>query len=268
MGTRSGTAECGRGAASLTAWGRPATCRKCWLLRSRRTGSISHQPAWQRSRWLRRAQRGCGNSGGGAFDPGPVCGGVDPDASPRHHWARGVPAADAALPRSKPGEPPGRSADGKVCTLGDDRGRDGRRPGVCRLRQLRSRPHAARSPRCRRLPEFQPSRSAHVGSGLGVGELGWVKSRSKPRPASAATAPRRPRALELVPESPGNFINSFYDTGIAEGAGWITSLAWERIRRRRTTAFRAPRRSIPTTASSRPPTTRMRRFEAERRCAV
>lgn len=170
------------------------------------------------------AQRGCEFFGGGAFDPGPVCGGVDPDASPGITGPGVFQQPTLRCQDPKPGEPPGRSADGKVCTWemisgATEEGRAFVDYASCdRVRTQRPYYSAPPAPEASR-PDPRMSDPAYVG------ELGWVKKQIEAAACvccHSTSAPKGPSNWFL--ESPGNFINSFYDTGIAEGAGWITSV--------------------------------------------
>ena len=59
--------------------------------------------------------RGCEFFGGGAFDPAPICGGVDPDRDSGGTLGVFQPPVRSCLP-PKPGEPTGKGEAGKVCT--------------------------------------------------------------------------------------------------------------------------------------------------------
>lgn len=169
-------------------------------------------------------QRGCEFFGGGAFDPGPICGGVDPDLSPGIIGPGVFQPPTLRCQDPKPGEPAGRSADGKVCTWemisgATEEGRYYSDYASCdRVRTQRPyypAPPAADAAR----PDPRLSDPTYAT------ELGWVKKQIEAAACvcchSTAT-PKGPSNWYL--ESPGNFINSFYDSGIAQGAGWMTSV--------------------------------------------
>jgi hypothetical protein len=170
------------------------------------------------------AQRGCEFFGGGAFDPSPVCGGVDPDQSP------GITGPGVFQPpvlrceQPKPGEPPGTSAGGQVCTWemisgATEEGRKFADYGSCdRVRT--QRPYYPVPPAAQTgTPDERMQDPAYTA------ELGWVKSQIEATACvccHSTSAPKGPSNWYL--EAPGNFISSFFDRGIAQGAGWISSV--------------------------------------------
>lgn len=170
--------------------------------------------------------RGCTVFARGSFQPMGPCatttpadGGVAPTGTGVYLPAERVCRA----PRE--GEPPGRGPGGQVCTWSAIAGatEEGRRfddyASCERVRTQRpyypARPGAPRGddPRMRD-PAYQR-------------ELAWVRSQIE---ASACvcchatrTAPGGPSNWYL--EAPGNFVDSFFDSGLALGAGWVDSRA-------------------------------------------
>lgn len=170
------------------------------------------------------ATRGCEFFGGGAFQPSPVCGGVDPDQSPGV-TGPGVfqqPVRQCKDPR--PGEAPGRSSGGQVCTWEMIAGatEEGRRfvdyASCDRVRT--QRPYYAVPPAPNSTRE-----DPRLADPAYATELMWVRQQIESTACvccHSTSAPRGPANWFI--ESPGNFINSFLDTGIAMGAGWIRSV--------------------------------------------
>lgn len=170
------------------------------------------------------AQRGCEFFGGGAFAPGPVCGGVDPDQNP------GITGPDVfqqpvqRCENPKAGEPPGLSPGGKVCTWEMISGatEEGRRfADYASCDRVRTQRPYYPAPAAQTVG--QPD--ARMSDPTYTSELGWVKKQIESTACvccHSTSAPRGPANWYL--EAPGNFISSFLDSGIAMGAGWITSV--------------------------------------------
>ncbi|MCS6914687.1 MAG: hypothetical protein NZ890_15800 [Myxococcota bacterium] len=164
--------------------------------------------------------RGCEFFGRGAFDPAPICGGVDPDQD----RGGGLVVFQQPVRRCQdplPGEPPGRSPGGQVCTWEMISGatEPGRRfadyASCDRVRTQRpyypvpTAPGADRPDERLQDPEYAQ-------------ELAWVRSQIESTACvccHSSSAPRGPSNWYL--DAPGNFINGFFDRGIAMGAGWI-----------------------------------------------
>ena len=169
------------------------------------------------------ATRGCEFFARGAFQAGPVCGGVDLDSSPGITGPGVFQQPVQRCEDPKAGEPQGLSPGGKVCTWemisgATEPGRKFQDYASCdRVRTQRPYYPVGAAPDAARVdPRLQdPSY---------VAELGWVRSQIEAAACvccHSTAAPKGP--ANWFVESPGNFINSFFDTGIALGAGWIPS---------------------------------------------
>lgn len=169
-------------------------------------------------------QRGCEFFARGAFDPGPVCGGVDLDQSPGISGPGVFQQPTLRCDPPKAGEPPGQSAGGKVCTWEMIAGA---------TEEGRAFADYASCDRVRTQRPYYPVRPAENAARVDarmsdptyLAEHTWVKKQIESTACvccHSTSTPKGPSNWFL--ESPNNFINSFFDTGIAMGAGWITSV--------------------------------------------
>jgi hypothetical protein len=167
-------------------------------------------------------QRGCELFGGGTFDPAPVCGGVTPGTGstglPTFQWPTRV------CRDPKPGEAPGQSTGGQVCTwqmisAATEEGRHfddyascdtvrTQRPyyeGPLEANALRDDPRLA-----------DPTYAA---------EVNWMKSQVNATACVCCHSNRAPNGVSNwnVDQPTGNFMNGFHDRGLAMGAGWINT---------------------------------------------
>lgn len=169
-------------------------------------------------------QRGCEFFGGGAFEPAPICGGIDlPDNG------TGLPVFQP--PERKcvdplPGQAPGKSEGGKVCTWEmisgvTEEGRHFEDYASCdRVRT--QRPYYPVPP-----ADNATRADARMSDPAYVAEVDWVKSQIRSAACvccHSTTAPQGPSNWYI--ESPGNFINSFWPRGLAMGAGWIDTVGF------------------------------------------
>lgn len=170
------------------------------------------------------AQRGCEFFGGGAFDPSPVCGGVDPDSSPGIIGPGVFQPPTLRCEAPKPGEPPGLSAGGQVCTWemisgATEEGRKFVDYASCdSVRTQRPYYPVPPAPQTGMADERMQDPAYTT-------ELSWVKKQIEATACvccHSQSAPKGPANWYL--EAPGNFVNSFFDRGIAQGAGWLTSV--------------------------------------------
>lgn len=174
---------------------------------------------------------GCTVFARGSFTPAGVCvaalgdGGV---TAPSDASASGLGVFQPAVREcrdARAGEAPGRGPNGQVCTWAAVAGstEEGRRfedyASCERVRTQRPYyPYPAGQPRGNDARLQNPTYAA---------ELAWVRSQVE---ASACVCCHSRRATPEGPsnwylEAPGNWIDSFYDTGLALGAGWIDSRA-------------------------------------------
>lgn len=170
------------------------------------------------------AQRGCEFFGGGAFDPSPVCGGADPDKSPGIIGPGVFQQPEQRCVDPKAGEKPGLSAGGQVCTWEMISGatEEGRRfADYASCDRVRTQRPYYPLPPAPTVGQEDPRMSDPAYTG----ELDWVKSQITATACVCCHSTSTPKgAANWYLEAPGNFISSFYDRGIALGAGWVTSV--------------------------------------------
>ncbi|WNG36717.1 hypothetical protein F0U61_25890 [Archangium violaceum] len=169
-------------------------------------------------------QRGCELFGGGVFDPSPVCGGKVVDSGDS-----GLPTFQQpvlACMDPKPGEPPGLSEGGKVCTWemisgATEPGRSFNDYASCdRVRT--QRPYYAVPP-----AENAEREDPRMKDPAYVTEVNWVRSQVEATACVCCHSTRAPKGpSNWYVESPGNFINSFNPRGLAMGAGWINTVGF------------------------------------------
>ena len=172
------------------------------------------------------AQRGCFIYHGGVFSPAAACAGAFPDDAAHSPFPVFTPPTKSCVaPRA--GEPAGQGADGKVCTwstisASTEAGRNFADYGDCEA-VLTQRPYFVVPPHAApAAPDVRLSDPKYAS------ELGWVKAQIQASACvcchSTGFAPRGTSQWYL--EAPGNFMDSFYDTGLALGAGWVDSKAF------------------------------------------
>ena len=168
-------------------------------------------------------KRGCQLFGGGAWVPAALCGGANDEVVQEGGPVFIPPTLQCKDPL--PGEPAGASADGKVCTWemisgATEAGRKFQDYASCEV-VLTQRPYYPVAPNTARLGMEDP----RMTDPEYVTELSWVKSQIE------ATACVCCHASSITPmgasnwdiEAPGNFMDTFFDTGLAVGANYISS---------------------------------------------
>ena len=172
------------------------------------------------------AKRLCAVHLGGMFRPDPGC----LDRLPADSFGGGLPVFEPPV-RScvdpKGGEPPGKGGNGQVCTwsaisASTEEGRHFADYGSCEkvFTQRPYYPVAANTP-----PDSPDPRLADAAY---VKELDWVKAQIEASACvcchSTRLAPRGHSQWYL--EAPNNFMSSFFDSGLALGAGYRDSTAF------------------------------------------
>ncbi len=170
-------------------------------------------------------KRGCELFGGGVFDPAPVCGGKVEDMG----GGTGLPTFQQPVltcQDPKPGEPPGMSPGGQVCTWemisgATEPGRSFMDYASCdRVRT--QRPYYPVPP-----AENATREDARMKDPTYVAEVNWVRSQIEATACICCHSTRAPQGpSNWYVESPGNFINSFNPRGLAMGAGWINTVSF------------------------------------------
>ncbi|MBE2250130.1 MAG: hypothetical protein IAE78_11320 [Myxococcus sp.] len=169
-------------------------------------------------------ERGCEVFGGGLFDPAPVCGGLVTEGG-----GTGLPTYQPPVLVCKdplPGEAAGKSANGQVCSWSmisgaTEPGRDFEQYSDCNIVRTQ-RPYYA-APTNADATRDDP----RLNDPAYKAEIDWMK---KEITATACvcchktTAPQG--ASNWYVDQPGNFINGFYDRGLAMGAGWINTVGF------------------------------------------
>ncbi len=168
------------------------------------------------------AKRGCEFFGGGIFDAAAVCGGVIDDSKGTGLPVFRHPVLNCVDPKA--GEPPGRSAEGKVCTWemisgATEEGRHFEDYASCdRVRT--QRPYYAVGVRAE-ANDADP----RMNDPLYAAEVAWIKSQVQATACVCCHSTKAPEgSSNWFLESGPNFINSFNNRGLAMGAGWIDTV--------------------------------------------
>jgi len=166
---------------------------------------------------------GCETFGGGNWEPAPICEGED-DGDGGGGKVFIQPTRVCVDPID--GEPEGQSEGGQVCTwqaisASTEEGRRFDDYASCEVIYTQ-RPYYGAPPN---PAPAEPD--PRLDDPLYVAELDWVRSQIE---ASAcvcchsAESPSGPANWYI--EAPNNWINSFYDSGLALGAGWVNSVSF------------------------------------------
>lgn len=170
-------------------------------------------------------KRGCEFFGGGIFAPSTLCAGVDPDTStgvglPVFQWPERV------CKDPLPGEPAGKSENGKVCTwemisAATEEGRAFENYASCdRVRT--QRPYYPVPPAAGAEQE-----DARMSDPAYVAEVTWVKAQINATACVCCHSTRAPQGpSNWYVDQPGNFANGFFPRGLAMGAGWIDTASF------------------------------------------
>lgn len=169
-------------------------------------------------------KRGCELFGGGAWVDGSVCGGKDIVDDEGYTGTIFTPPT-LTCKEPLPGEPPGQSENGDVCTWNmisgaTEEGRKFNDYASCEA-VLTQRPYYPAPPNMARadVDDERLQDPAYVT------ELNWVKSQIESSGCicchSSEITPQGPSNWYV--EAPGNFMDTFYDSGLAVGANYIPS---------------------------------------------
>jgi hypothetical protein len=170
------------------------------------------------------AERGCEVFGGGLFDASPLCGGKTTEGG-----GSGLPTFKQPVLTCQPplsGEAPGKGPDGQVCTWSmisgaTEEGRDFERYASCDNVRTQRPYYGAPTAMNAEREDLRLSDPAYRQ------EMEWVKSQITSTACVCchkSSAPRGPSNWYV--DQPGNFINGFYDRGLAMGAGWIDTVGF------------------------------------------
>jgi hypothetical protein len=168
------------------------------------------------------SKTGCQFFGGGYWEPAEICQGQEE-----------IVVTDNVFPRPEklcvdpiPGEPPGQSEGGKVCTWNiisgaTEEGRYFSDYGSCDTVRLQ-RPYSPVPPNARYAePDSRMDDPAYVA------DVDWLRGQMKSGACICchdAMAPNGPSVFDADAE--GNVLNQFNDRGIAMGAGWISTVGF------------------------------------------
>lgn len=166
------------------------------------------------------AATGCEVFGGGVWEPEPICGGTGGGGGDNAPFTQ--PTLECQDPID--GEPAGDGPDGQVCTWqlisgATEEGRHFEEYASCEA-VYTQRPYYPVPPAM-----DEPAEDPRMNDSEYVEELDWVKSQIEASACvcchSSDIAPDGASNWDI--EAPGNWINTFHDSGLAFGAGWIDS---------------------------------------------
>ena len=208
-------------------------------------------------------KRGCEFFGGGIFGGSAVCGavndGVNSTGLPTFQW----PEKTCRAPL--PGEPAGKGPDGQVCSWemisgATEEGREFEKYANCESVRTQRPYYAAPTNTDATRADERLNDPAYAQ------ELTWLRGQIKSTACVCCHSTKAPEGTSnWFVDQPGNFMNGFYDRGLAMGAGWINTVGFGAYPQEQNNGFmRAdeahPERTIFVTTDS----DRVRRFfEAE-----
>lgn len=168
-------------------------------------------------------KRGCELFGGGAWDPAPKCGGSNVP-EPKNDGPVFIPPTKTCKAPIA-GESAGQSAGGEVCTWNmisgsTEEGRKFKDYASCET-VLTQRPYYGAKPNTERDGIVDE----RLKDPVYVEELTWVKGQIESSACvcchSSEISPEGPSNWYV--EAPGNFMDTFYDSGLAMGANYVPS---------------------------------------------
>ncbi|MCB9683124.1 MAG: hypothetical protein H6733_16790 [Alphaproteobacteria bacterium] len=168
------------------------------------------------------SKTGCQFFGGGYWDPSALCAGEDELLVLDNAW----PQPERVCMDPLPGEPPGQSEGGQVCTWeiisgATEEGRVFSDYASCDTVRLQ-RPYSPVPPNRRSLEADSRMDDTDY-----VADVRWVQSQLKSSACVCChdrSAPSGPSVFDLDTED--NLFNQFNDRGIAMGAGWISTVGF------------------------------------------
>lgn len=171
---------------------------------------------------------GCETFGGGTWEPASICEGEDPGGG-----SGGGSGSTDPFPQPRlictdplPGEPPGNGENGQVCTWqmisgATEEGRHFDDYADCDVVRVQ-RPYGFVPPN-----EAEPAMDPRMDDPAYVTELDWVRSQIEATACVCCHADIAPNgASNWTIDAQGNWMSTFYDTGLALGAGWIDSTSF------------------------------------------
>ncbi|MEM6991369.1 MAG: hypothetical protein AAF721_12745 [Myxococcota bacterium] len=192
---------------------------------------------------------GCETFGGGTWEPAGVCAGGDDPPPPSGGSVFIQPTLQCR--DALPGEPPGLT-DGQVCTWESisgctEEGRAFQDYASCDVIYTQRPYYPAPAAEPPEVPDERLNDPEYAA------ELAWVTEQVEASACvcchSTATAPNGPSNWYL--EAPGNWIDSFYDSGLAMNAGWVDSTAFGAYPAEENNGFHRDASGLPTTDSAR-----------------
>lgn len=170
------------------------------------------------------AERGCEVFGGGLFDAAPICGGKTTEGGGTGLPTFQPPTLLCKAPMN--GEPAGKSANGEVCTWtmisgATEPGRQYEQYGDCNRVRTQRPYYGAPTAMDAMKTDSRLDDPAYRA------EVEWIKKEIDSTACVCchkSTAPSG--SSNWYVDQPGNFINGFYDRGLAMGAGWINTVGF------------------------------------------
>lgn len=222
------TAECSRRNSTAvlgSGCSYPATLGQCILNANQPNVSRITFPGGDASQ-CGSVQNGCEFWGGGFFVGSSICGGMPPVTNMPPATLPVFRQPELVCRAPVAGEPAGQSANGQVCTwnavaAATEEGRRFVDYGNCDIVRTQRPYWAARRAPARTTADPRMQDPAYVS------ELNWVKKQLEATACvcchAASATPNGASNWDIEVE--GNFMDTFYDTGLALGAEWIDSTA-------------------------------------------
>lgn len=167
---------------------------------------------------------GCETFGGGSFEPGAVC--ADDDPGDTGGIQPGTPFVQPTLECREPleGEPPGQGPGGQVCTwqlisAATEEGRHYEDYADCDI-VYTQRPYYA-------APANDLTDDPRMDDPAYTAELDWVREQIEATACVCCHSDVAPSGTSnWTIDSPGNWVGTFDDTGLAFSVGWIDSTSF------------------------------------------